>query len=72
MNVVQKRKEIADWVLNVGEETLELLDQLKQSEKSDWWTTLSNEQKKMIEEGEKDIQEGRIISHEEVKRLHGL
>ena len=72
MNAVQKRKEILDWVMGVEEGTLELLDQLKKSETKDWWQSLSFDQKKMIEEGEEDITSGRVISHDQVKKLYGL
>ncbi|WP_396177831.1 hypothetical protein [Flavobacterium sp.] len=33
-------------------------------EKKDWWQELSDEQKAAIEEGIKDADEGRVVSHE--------
>ena len=44
---------------------LTLLNKSEESEK-DWWKELDAEQKATIEEGLKDIKEGRVYSHEEV------
>ena len=38
----------------------------------DWWEDLSIEQIKGIERGLKDIEEGRVISHDEVRLKFGL
>jgi predicted transcriptional regulator len=40
-------------------------------EKKDWWDELPNYVKEGIEEGERDIAEGRVHSYEEVKQYFG-
>ena len=72
MDVKDKRKEIIDWVSSAGEETLELLDQIRSAEDSDWWDELTTNQKTMISEGQKDLDEGRVANHAEVKIKYGL
>lgn len=67
-----KRKEIIDWVLEADDEMILLLEQLKEAEKSDWWQELTDEQRKKIEEGQKDIDDGRVVEHSEVKRKYGI
>ena len=34
---------------------------------TDWWDEISNHDKEMIELGLKDIEEGRVVPHEEVR-----
>jgi predicted transcriptional regulator len=38
----------------------------------DWWHELTVSQKEAIERGLKDIEEGRVVSHEDVKKKYGL
>ena len=40
-------------------------------EKKDWWDELPNYVKEGIEEGERDIAEGRVHSYEEIKQYFG-
>ncbi len=41
------------------------------NEKKDWWDELPNYAKEGIEEGERDIAEGRVHSYEEIKQYFG-
>ncbi len=71
MDLVKKRKRIIDLVSNASAETLELLEEIM-SPSSEWWNELSDRQKEMIKEGQEDIDNGRVISQDEMKRRHGL
>jgi predicted transcriptional regulator len=42
------------------------------SGKQDWWNDLTEQQKLGIQRGLKDIDEGRIVSHSDVKKKYGL
>jgi predicted transcriptional regulator len=42
------------------------------STEHDWWEDLSENEKKGIESGLKDIEAGRVFSHDEVKSKYGL
>jgi ribosomal protein S25 len=62
-------KSVADWVV-----TIEYLKVVKDSslKEKDWWHELTVSQKEAIERGLKDIEEGRVVSHEDVKKKYGL
>lgn len=67
--------ELIEWLAQVQDrETLEYLKVIKdsKSDSSDWWNELTTEQKEGIQRGLKDIEEGRTISHEEIKKKYGL
>ena len=72
MDVIVKRKEIMEWVSNLGEETLEILDQIKSSQKSDWWNELSDHEKQMVAKGQDDINQGKTVRYSSVMKKYGL
>ncbi|MDP2452905.1 MULTISPECIES: hypothetical protein [unclassified Kaistella] len=47
------------------------VDFVEDNVEKDWWNELSDAEKKSIETGLKDIEEGRVISHEEVMKSFG-
>jgi predicted transcriptional regulator len=55
-------------------ETIKYLHLVKETstKKGDWWNNLSQEQKDGIDRGLKDIEEGRTVAHQEVKKRYGL
>lgn len=72
--------------MNIQLEKLTLINLLKETEnlsvttyiknifvkeKKDWWDELPNYVKEGIEEGERDIAEGRVHSYEEIKQYFG-
>lgn len=67
--------ELLDWLLHVdNNDMLQYLKVIKDQSTSqtDWWDELTDEQKAGIERGIKDIESGRIVSHEDVKKKYGL
>lgn len=67
--------ELIEWLAKLEDnETINYLKIVKDSKtsKNDWWDDLTEEQKQGIQRGLKDIEEGRVVSHEEVKRKYGL
>ncbi|WP_372948031.1 hypothetical protein [Mariniphaga sp.] len=67
--------ELIEWLTKLDDdETIEYLKLVKDSTSSeeDWWHILTLEQKSGIERGLKDIEEGRVTPHEEVKEKYGL
>ena len=62
--------ELIEWLTKLNdEETLKYLKVVKDSkaEDHDWWNDLTDEQIQGIQRGLKDIDEGRIVSHNDVK-----
>lgn len=72
MNVLQKEKnELLKWIENIDDpKILADIRSVKESQKSIDWDELPKEVKKGIEEGRKDAKEGRVTSHEEVRRSY--
>ena len=66
--------ELIEWLTKLeDEDTITYLKVVKDSRsEDDWWADLTTEQKSGIERGLIDIGEGRVTSHEEVKKRFGL
>ena len=67
--------ELIEWLMKLEDDaTINYLKVVKDSSTSDhdWWDDLTNEQKQGIERGLRDIDNGRTISHDQVKKRHGL
>ena len=67
--------ELIEWLTKLKDnETIEYLKVVKdsKSDNHDWWDDLTSEQKRGIERGLRDIDQGKTIPHQEVKRKYGL
>ena len=67
--------ELIEWLTKLEDsETIDYLKIVKDSSSSnkDWWHDLTDKQKASIERGLRDIDEGKVISHKEVKNKYGL
>lgn len=68
MKIEDRKLEIIRWLINIDDESV--LDQIDFLRKSDdqKWAALSDEEKKAIKEGLKQLDQGEGISHEKVMR----
>jgi len=67
--------ELIEWLTGLDDmETLNYLKVVKDADVAgkDWWYDLTDEQLKGIQRGLKDVEEGRFVSNEQVKREYGL
>ncbi len=67
--------ELIEWLTRLdNSETIQYLKIVKDSRENgkDWWNDLTDEQKQGIQRGLEDIDNGRVISHDEVKLKYGL
>mgnify|MGYP001011496613 CR=1 FL=1 len=65
------RKQVKKFVDNASEKELEMAYHLfNASKKSDWWDEISTEQKKAIDKGLKQLDNGEGIPHEEVMKKY--
>lgn len=67
--------ELIEWLTQLdNSETIQYLKIVKDSREDgkDWWDDLTVEQKQGIQRGLEDVDNGRVISHDEVKRKYGL
>lgn len=75
MRIEAIKLELIEWLAKLEDnETIKYLKIVKDSKnnKNDWWNDLTEEQKRGIQKGLKDIEEGRVFSHEEVRGKYGL
>jgi len=67
--------ELIEWLTKLDDkDTINYLKVVKDSssEKTDWWHSLSEDQKQGIKRGLLDIEEGRVVADEDVKKKYGL
>jgi len=66
--------ELIEWLTKLeNNDTIEYLKIIKDTDSSDdWWDELSEEQRNGIERGLKDIDDGRVVPHEEVRLKYGF
>jgi hypothetical protein len=75
MGIKAIKLELIEWLSNLQDsETIEYLKFVKDSDskENDWWHDLSDEVKAGIERGIADVDAGRVVSHEEVKKKYGF
>jgi len=63
----RKKLDLIAWINMLSDERLiEFLDSLKTSGSTDdWWTNLSDNQRSVINNGMKDIDEGRVMTSDQ-------
>ena len=75
MGVEAIKLELIEWLTKLeDQETINYLKVVKDSSsnKKDWWHSLSEKQQLGIQKGMKDIEQGKMIVHDEVKEKYGL
>lgn len=69
------RLELIEWLTQVKDTTvLEVLKAVKDAKKesASWWQSISEFEKRGIERGLLDSENGRLIDHDLIKQKHGL
>jgi len=70
MDIQTEKQNLMEWISKLEDESIiEDIKSLKENSSNwkDWWSDLSEEEKKGIEEGLRDIEEGRTYTYEQVK-----
>lgn len=73
MNIYIEKLGLIEWISGLND--LAIIEKLKKIQaenalSSDWWDELSAHEKESIERGTKDIEEGRVKSHETVRKTY--
>ncbi|MFZ4548275.1 MAG: hypothetical protein ACOYN4_12600 [Bacteroidales bacterium] len=73
MNIHIEKLGLIEWITGLND--LAIIEKLKKiqfenAQSSDWWDKLSTSEKESIERGMKDIEEGRVIPHETVRKKY--
>ena len=74
MGIQSEKLKLIEWLASLTDQAIiEKLKLFKDnfSDKSDWWETLSESEIESIDQGLKDIKEGRIVPHLEVVKKYG-
>ena len=74
MNIQAEKLSLIEWILKLqNKSVIAKLRRIQEEHinSEDWWNELSKEEKESIERGLKDIKEGRIHSHESVRKIYG-
>ena len=74
MNIQAEKLRLIEWILKLqNKSVIAKLKRIQEEhiDSEDWWNELSKEEKESIERGLKDIEEGRIHSHESVRKIYG-
>ncbi|MBX3044224.1 MAG: hypothetical protein KIT33_03890 [Candidatus Kapabacteria bacterium] len=66
--VIENRKtQLISMIAQVNnKDVLDAIESLLLNSKTDWWTTLSKSEQFAIDEGLDDIENGRVLSHNDV------
>ncbi len=72
IDIQDKKIELILGLATLNDESIiEKIMKLRESEKVDWWESISKEEKRSIEQGIEDAASGRMKPHSEAKKLYG-
>ena len=71
LSLENKKIELIQWLSTLNDKSLiDKLMKLREKEKTDWWNEISADEKKSIEKGIQDADNGKLTSHTAVKGLY--
>ena len=66
-----KKIELIQWLTTLNDRSLiDRLMEIREKEKSDWWDEISASEKKSIERGIEDADNGKLTAHSRVKESY--
>ena len=74
MNIQSQKLDLIDWISKLNDSSvIETLRSIKENytKSRDWCADLSNEELASIQRGLKDIEDGRLHSHESARQIYG-
>jgi predicted transcriptional regulator len=67
-----EKLELIQWLSTVEDSAiLKKISELRKKETVDWWNSISEQEKKSIELGLQDADEGKLNSHDKAKEVYG-
>ncbi len=71
LSLENKKIELIQWLSTLNDKSLiDELMKLREKERSDWWNEISVEEKKSIEKGILDADNGKLTSYSKVKDIY--
>ncbi len=74
MNIQTEKLDLIQWISNLNDKSIiEKLRDIKNSytHSKDWWAELKEEELESIKRGLKDMDEGKVHSHDTARKLYG-
>ena len=72
INIQSAKMELIQWLTTVEDKSIiQRILELRKSETKDWWNEISDSEKKAIESGISDANDGKLNSHSEAKKIYG-
>ena len=74
MNIQTEKLDLIQWISNLNDKSIiEKLRDIKNSytHSKDWWGELKEEELESIKRGLKDLDEGKVHSHDTARKLYG-
>jgi hypothetical protein len=74
MDIQAEKIKLIEWLKSLTDKSIiENLKLFKEnySDKTDWWETLTETQKESLDQGIKDVKEGKTTPHSEVMKKYG-
>lgn len=70
-NIEHKKMELIQWISLVDDvDVIDKMLDFKKTESRDWWHEISDAEKEAIRRGKEDIKAGRVVPHEEVRKIY--
>ena len=70
-NIQRAKIELIQWLTTVEDKSIiQRILELRKNETKDWWDEISDSEKKAIESGIFDANEGKLNSHSEAKKIY--
>jgi hypothetical protein len=70
-NILNKKLEHIQWLSTIEDPSIiEKINELRKKESSDWWNSISENERKSIELGLKDAASGKLNSHSTARKLY--
>jgi hypothetical protein len=70
-NIQNKKIELIQWVSSIEDESIiEKIVELRKKEDKDWWNSISENEKKAIENGLNDAEAEKLNPHSNAKKLY--
>ncbi len=73
MNIQTEKLDLIEWISRLNDTSIiEKLTKIKDdySKSQDWWDSLKKEEIESINRGLKDFDEGRVYSHDTVRKIY--
>ncbi|MCB0801575.1 MAG: hypothetical protein KDB74_00630 [Flavobacteriales bacterium] len=72
INIQNAKMELIQWLTTVEDKSIiQRILELRNNETKDWWDEISDTEKKAIESGIADADNGKLNSHSEAKKIYG-